>query len=354
MKNNSKFFKTKKFLPVDNFFMNVLYDKKFGYYTNNCTLGKKGDFITSPKISKLFSEIIAIWIISAWQILGKPKYLNVVELGPGDGSMIKDMLSVFKKFPEFNSSKKISLYEKSDLLKKIQKKNINSSKVYWLDNLKNLRNGPVVFFGNEFLDAIPIKQFKVIKGQLFEKYYSIKMNGKIEEVFKKASKKDAADIMSYKSLRKLKFVEYPKEGLKELKKIIKKITKLKGCLLMIDYGYLGSLNKDTYQSVWKHKKNPLLHNLGKADITSLVNFSLLNEYFIKNNLKVKKIVTQQRFLKNMGIIERANLISKKMKFSEQSNLYNRLRRLLSKNSMGEIFKVSLTYKSKSNNFYGFN
>ena len=159
--------------------------------------------------------------------------------------------------------------------------------------------------------------------------------------------------MSYKSLRNLKFVEYPKEGLKELKKIIKKLQ-TQGMFVNDRLWIFRVPNKDTYQSVWKHKKNPLLHNLGKADITSLVNFSLLNEYFIKNNLKVKKIVTQQRFLKNMGIIERANLISKKMKFSEQSNLYNRLRRLLSKNSMGEIFKVSLTYKSKSNNFYGFN
>ncbi len=334
--------------------MNVLYDNKFGYYNNYYPFGKKGDFITSPKISKLFSEMIAIWIISTWQILGKPKNLNLVELGPGDGSMIKDMLSVFKKFPEFNLSKKIFLYEKSNFLKKMQKKNISSNEVNWLNSLKNIRNGPVVFFGNEFFDAIPIKQFKIINGKLFEKYYTLKNDDKIEEVFKKATKKDTVDIMSYKSLRKLNFIEYPKEGFVELKKIIKKISKHTGCLLIIDYGYLRSLNKNTYQSVLKHRKNSLLNNLGKADITSLVNFELLNEFFIKNNLKVKKIVTQERFLKSMGIIERANLISKKMKFSEQSNLYYRLKRLLSKNSMGKLFKVSLAYKSKSNNFFGFN
>ena len=101
-----------------------------------------------------------------------------------------------------------------------------------------------------------------------------------------------------------------------------------------------------------HKKNSLLNNLGKADITSHVNFKLLNEFFIKNNLKVKKTISQQNFLKNMGIIERAEMISKKMKFTEQSNMYLRLKRLLNRDQMGELFKVVLAYKSKSDKFYG--
>jgi SAM-dependent MidA family methyltransferase len=103
-----------------------------------------------------------------------------------------------------------------------------------------------------------------------------------------------------------------------------------------------------------HKKNNLLDNLGRADVTSLVNFKLLNEFFKKNNLKVKKIIPQQKFLKNMGIIERAKIISKKMKFRDQSNMYLRLKRLLSPNLMGELFKVTLAYKSKSSKFFGFN
>ena len=75
MKSNLKFFKKEKFLPVDEFFQKVLYDKKIGYYNSKQPFGKKGDFITAPKISNLFSEIIAIWIVSAWQVFGKPKKL---------------------------------------------------------------------------------------------------------------------------------------------------------------------------------------------------------------------------------------------------------------------------------------
>ena len=354
MKSNSKFFKKKKSLPIDKFFQNVLYDRKNGYYATKQPFGEKGDFITAPKISNLFSEIIAIWIITAWQVFGKPKKFNVIELGPGDGSLTKVLLQVFKRFPEFNAAKKIYLYETSSFLKKIQKKYINSNEVKWINTFKNINGGPVIFFGNEFFDAIPIKQFKREKDTLFEKHYVLNKNNKITEIFKRASKQDLSNVNSYKSIRKLKFIEFPKYGFKELNKIIKKILRVKGCLLMVDYGYLNSGSKNTLQSVIKHKKNNLLNNLGEADITSHVNFELLSEFFIKNNLKVKKIVPQQKFLKNMGIIERAEIISKKMKFKDQSNMYLRLKRLLSPRLMGELFKVTLAYKSKSNKFFGFN
>ena len=97
----------------------------------------------------------------------------------------------------------------------------------------------------------------------------------------------------------------------------------------------------------------MLENLGKADITSLVNFNLLKEFLLNNNLKVKKIVTQKFFLERMGIMERADQISKKMSFSEKSNLYLRLRRLLDNKFMGDLFKVIFAYKFKKNKFLGF-
>ena len=93
-----------------------------------------------------------------------------------------------------------------------------------------------------------------------------------------------------------------------MKKIVKKILKLNGCILLIDYGYLNSRNLNTLQSVKKHKKNNLLSNLGKSDVTSHVNFSLLNEFFSKNKLKIKDIITKKYFLENMGILERAKII----------------------------------------------
>ncbi len=341
MEDNKIFFKKSKVLTVDNFFKNVLYDKKIGYYNSKIPFGKTGDFITSPKVSYLFSEIIAIWMISCWETFGKPKNFNIVELGPGDGSLTKILLKSFRQFPEFNSIKKIFLFEESDYLRKIQKKKIVDKDVKWINNFDKIKKGPVIFFGNEFFDAIPIKQFKRRNNYLFEKNYFLNKNFKIKEIIKKASKQNTKIIKSYKTLKKLKFIEFPQLGFKELKKITNKITQLHGCILMIDYGYYKPNNQNTLQSVMKHKKNDLLNNLGKADVTAHVNFSLLNEFFTRNGLKTKKTITQKNFLETMGILERANVLSKRMKFTQQSDLYLRIQRLLSPKYMGELFKVIL-------------
>ena len=353
MSTDQIFFKKSKILPTDKFFENVLYDKKFGYYNSQIPFGKNGDFITSPKILSIFSEIIAIWIISTWESFGKPKNFNIVELGPGDGTLANILIRSFKKFPEFDSIKNMFLLEKSIFLRKIQKKKISNKDVKWISNLDVIKKGPIIFFGNEYFDAIPIKQFKKVKNSFFEKNYTLDKNKKIREVFTKASPVSVRTIKSYKSLKDLKFIEFPQFGLRELKKISKKISKLTGSILMIDYGYLKPNNQNTLQSVMKHKRNSLLHNLGKADITAHVNFALLREFFEKNGLKVKDVITQKEFLEKMGIIQRAKIISKKMKFSEQSNLYVRLNRLLGSSYMGSLFKVIMAYESRNKNFAGF-
>ena len=237
-------------------------------------------------------------------------------------------------------------------MRKIQKKKIHGD-VKWINDFNKIKKGPIIFFGNEFFDSIPIKQFKIMKKSLFEKNYILDKNHKIKQVYKKASISNLKLIKSYKTLKKLKFIEFPKLGFQELEKIVKKISKLRGCILLIDYGYLKPNNQNTLQSVMKHKKNNLLNNLGSADVTSHVNFSLLSEFFLKNNLKIKKSISQKKFLENMGIIERAKILSKKMKFTEQSDLYLRLKRLLSPRYMGELFKVILAYKFDNNNFLGF-
>ena len=353
MRSNKIFFKKSKTLPVDKFFSNVLYDKKFGYYNLGVPFGEKGDFITAPKVSNLFSEIIAIWIVACWESFGKPKNFNIVELGPGDGSLAKILLRSFTKFPKFNSIKKLFLFEESEYLRKIQKKRILNKDVKWINNFDKIKKGPVIFFGNEFFDAIPIKQFKKINNTLFEKNYFLDEKFNIKEIFKKASTQNIRIIKSYKTLKKLKFIEFPKMGFKELKKITKKIVQLRGCILMIDYGYLIPNNQNTLQSVMDHKRNDLLNNLGKADITAHVNFSLLNEFFSKNGLNIKKVISQKKFLETMGILERAKIIARNLKFSQQSDLYLRIKRLLSPRYMGDLFKVILAYKFKNDNFVGF-
>ena len=114
--------KKKRKLSLDKFINYALYDKNDGYYIKKNPFGKKGDFITAPNITRLFSEMIAIWIISFWQSLGCPKKFNLIELGAGNGEMMKILIESFKNFPVFFKSCNIFIHEKSPLLKKIQKK----------------------------------------------------------------------------------------------------------------------------------------------------------------------------------------------------------------------------------------
>ncbi len=352
MRINQNFFNKSKELPLDKFLENALY-KKIGYYSTNIPFGIKGDFITAPGVSDLFSEIIGVWIISTWHILGKPKNFNIVELGPGDGGLTKILLRTFERFPRFKKSTNVFLYEKSTLLKNLQKKNVNKFQVKWIKDFKDIKGGPVIFFGNEFFDAMPIKQFSRKNNLFFEKYLSSNKKNEITELFKKANCKDVHELKKYQSLKNLKFIEFPKLGLSELDKITSKILQLGGGVLLIDYGYIIPKSKSTLQSIFKHKKNKLFDNLGKADITSLVNFKLLKEHLIMNRLKVKNIVSQKFFLEKMGIVNRADEISKKMNFKEQTNLYLRLKRLLDKKYMGNLFKVIFAYNYHKDNFLGF-
>ena len=358
MKLNLKKFKitSKNPLPVDDFIEKILYAPKVGYYSSKDPFGKNGDFITSPTISNLFSEIIAIWLISAWEKMGKPKIFNFIELGPGDGSLTKVIINTVKKFPELNKAINIYLYEKSVFLQKLQKQNINNEYVKWIKNFNSIKKGPVIFFGNEFFDAIPIKQFSNINNELLEKCYSVKNKINIIEKFIRSKKKDIAQIKAFETLDKLKFIEFPKKGFLELNPIMTKISKLSGGILLIDYGYLNINNSSTIQAVMHNKKistKGILSNLGKADITSLVNFNLLKEYFFKNNLKVKKVVTQKFFLERMGIIERAKILEKKMTNKQQKYMEDTLARLLEEKQMGNLFKVIFGYKNKNNDFFGF-
>jgi len=345
--------KNSKIVPIDKFIENALYNNQNGYYSNKNPFGKSGDFITSPGISSLFSEMIAIWTISFWESLDKPKKFNIVELGPGDGELCRVLLKTFKKFPDFYKSTDIFLYERSRFLKNIQKNKIKEENVSWLNNLDQIKNGPTLFFGNEFFDAIPIKQFEKKNNQVYEKYLQLNKNSSFKIILKKAPTKIIRELKKFKLLKRNGVIEYPKLGFKKLEMIVKKIKKFNGGLLLIDYGSLKKQNISTLQSIKLHKKNRIFDNVGSSDITSLVNFELLKDYLSKNKLTLNKIVSQSFFLKKIGILNRAEILSRKMTFKDKSDLYLRLQRLLGPKYMGDLFKVIFAYKSKKKFSLGF-
>ncbi len=349
----SKYFKNKKSIPIDQFFEDVLYNDKHGYYSKKFPFGEKGDFITAPSISPLFGEMLSIWIVAYWESLSKPKNFNIVELGPGSGVLSKILIQTFKAFPEFDKTYGIYLYEKSKYLQKVQKKNINSKKIKWINNFDKIEKGPLLFFGNEFFDAIPIKQLVRKKGNLYEYHVYLDKDKNVKKKLIKASYHDINALKKINIFNHLKFIEYPKLGLNLIDKMIYKVKEQGGGILLIDYGYVKQTGIDTLQSVKSHKKNNIFSNLGEADVTSLVNFEILKNFFIKKKIYVENIVSQSFFLKRTGILERAEILSSKMSFKEKADLFNRLERLLNYKYMGSLFKVIFAHKNKSKSVLGF-
>ena len=339
-----------KKISLDRFIYKSLYDKDNGYYIKKNPFGKKGDFITSPNISVLFSEMISIWLVSFWRSLKKPKKINIVELGAGNGEMMSQIIKTLENFKEISLSSNFLILEKSPLLIKIQRSKIDKKKAKWIRKFKEIPKAPTIFLANEFFDAFPIKQFLKKNNNWYEKYVAYKKN-KFEVCNKKVSTKIIEKYLG-KDLKKENFVEYSPSAMKFVNEIGNFISKYNGGLLMIDYGFTRGKMKNTLQSVERHKKISFLENPYSSDITHLINFKIYKKEFTNSNLK-SLITTQGHFLTKLGILKRAEIISKNLQFSKKADIFYRIKRLIDEKYMGSLFKVLFVSKSKNNFNLGF-
>ena len=336
-------------LPLDKFINFSLYNKESGYYMKKNPFGKEGDFITAPNISRLFSEMVAIWTVSFWQSLGSPKKFNLIELGAGNGEMMKIIVESFQNFPFLLKSCNFIIHEKSPSLVRIQKKKLNQYPITWVSRIEKLKEYPSLFLANEFFDSIPIKQFKKKENRWFEKYVKFKSKKSIFFFDKEVDIKKIEKNINFKISQNQNFIEFSKGGFDYLKKISRVIKKNTGGLLLIDYGYTDKKMRNTLQAIKNHKFANILNNIGNIDITHKINFSLFNK-FTKQTRGLKNILTTQRdFLLKIGIKERAEIISKDKNFLKKADMYYRLNRLIDEKQMGNLFKVMLI-KNKENKF----
>jgi cyclopropane-fatty-acyl-phospholipid synthase len=336
-------------LPLDKFIEFALYDKDTGYYMKKNPFGKEGDFITAPNITRLFSEIIAIWIVTFWKSIGSPKKFNLFELGAGNGEMMKVIVDTLKNFPECFESCKFYIHEKSKSLTKQQQSNLSSENIEWVDNIKEINSNPTIFLANEFFDALPIKQFFKKKENWFERYVNFK------EIKKAVFKEQIINIEEIE--KKLKFkiskdqdiIEYSPISFEYLQNICEIINKNNGGILIIDYGYLDSKMHETLQAVKNHKYSDILKDIGNSDITYNINFNLFKQFIHQFDDLNSIISNQKKFLTSMGILQRAEIISENIPFSKKTDLFYRVRRLIDEKQMGNLFKVMLI-KKKENKF----
>lgn len=342
-------------ISISTFMNAALYHKEYGYYMSKAPLGKNGDFITAPEISQLFGEIVAVWIMCMWNKLGKPEQFFLVELGPGRGTLIKDIIRVTKKYANFFSSMCIQLVEVSPILRGIQEQTLKGEKVNWHENIDNLAEKPTIFLANEFFDALPIDQFVYRDGRWYENRIAKQESGGLKIVEKMVSSQCQATWMtssvaenrskiqcSYSGGSSAKMiglfngavVEVCQFGIETLKKLEKQIYNNRGAALIVDYGYVYSTYKNTLQSIKQHKYSNFLENVGESDITALVNFQAL-----KDSLKYAEceILTQREFLYSFGIKERMQNLMKNANDVQKDKISSEFLRLTE--NMGTLFKT---------------
>jgi cyclopropane-fatty-acyl-phospholipid synthase len=331
----------KKIIPVDKFTDIVLYDKQLGYYENKKIFSRDGDFITSPFISSIFSEMISIWIVSYWIYLKKPKKINILELGPGNGLMINQIINSLKKIKTFDAKFNIYLHEKSESLIKVQKENLNNFKnIVWIKNINKIEQYPTIIIANEFFDAFPIKQFFKINSNWHEQCISFKDNIKKIIYFKnKINNNILKKYSKFFNVDKSKIIEYPVKIENYLNSISKIIKKNNGIFLTFDYGYSDIVGKNTLRAIKKHKIVDLLKEYTDCDITFDINFNILKNIFKKNNVRFIGAVSQNFFLQKLGIMERASQIVKKQNVIDSKNLILSINKLINPKEMGNTFKA---------------
>ena len=259
-------------LPLDQFINLALYDKDKGYYMKKNPFGEHGDFITAPNITRLFSEIIAIWTITFWKSIGSPKKFNLLELGAGNGEMMKVIDETLITFPECYNACSFVIHEKSDFLLNEQKKNLNSKKFSWLKNIEKINSNPTIFLANEFFDAIPIKQFFKKKDSWFERFVNLSDPNKAEFKEEKIDIETIEKHLNFEISKDQSIIEYSPDTFKYLRTICDLIQKNDGGMLVIDYGYADSKMHETLQAVNNHKYSNVLENIGDSDITYNINF----------------------------------------------------------------------------------
>ena len=348
-------------ISISDFILEANLNSKFGYYNNNLPFGERKDYVTSPEISQMFGELLALWSIDCWEKMGHPKKFSLVELGPGSGILMKDFLRVIKLNSKFvEKCNQIFLFEVSPFLKKIQKNNLKKidnkllKKIKWIKSLDEIPELPFILIANEFFDALPIKQIQLTKTGWRERM--VNYNKKKEFFFFSYSNNPTflENFLPRTNKRKKigSIYEIPFNMIIFLESLFNKLKKKGGACLIIDYAKNKHFG-NSLKSIKKQKIINPLNMIGKSDISTHVNFDLVKKISKKFNLISSGPTNQRNFLIKLGILLRVEILMRNANSKQKKMLKNGLNFLINKNKMGKIFNVISISNKKINDLIGF-
>ena len=317
------------------------------YYRASSPIGKNADFITAPEVSQLFGEIIGIWCAQIWNIHNKPSNINLIELGPGRGTLMKDLLRSTKNISNFHHNINIYLVEINESLQQEQKQNIQHQNVKWYKKFEEIEPKFSIIIANEFFDALPINQFVKKKGVWFENVVGLDKDKNYLYIHPQALKSEMEEylIKEYNYIQDDGLIEVSDESSILISFITKTIKEYGGTALIIDYGYIKNLCRNfisTLQSVKNHKFHPIFDDIGNADLSAHVNFCLLSDIAKLNGGIVYGPITQKDFLLNMYMsVRRDMLLAKARSELEIQTINSGYNRLIDSAQMGNLFKAMM-------------
>ncbi len=327
-------------ISIAEFMQLALMHPQYGYYQKQQPFGETGDFITAPEISQMFGEMVGVWVASIWQQLGCPKDFCLLELGPGRGVLMDDVLRATKHLDGFHKCVSVVMVEQSAALQQKQKERLNpwNINIHWLSTAEKLPRKPTIVIANEFFDALPIHQFIKTPQGIREKLVGLD-NHSLEFVLSSANASFSYLAHWQEQIEMNQVIETSPASIHVMEQLAEHISQMGGAGLFIDYGYEMPAFGDTLQAVKNHKYHEVLKDIGEADITAHVNFTALAEAAKFTGCKQQQVISQKDFLKNMGIEVRAKELLKKANAKQKLSIESSLHRLIGDAEMGKLFKV---------------
>ena len=317
-------------MRLDRFMGLCLGHPQYGYYVTRDPLGAEGDFITAPEVSQVFGELIGIWAAGAYVAMGEPAEVNLIELGPGRGTLLADMLrTIGKVSPGFAAAARLLLVETSPVLRARQRQVLGPGASWHMD-LADVPHAPTILIANEFFDAIPIRQIERQGGAWHERVVGLANGHLVRGLSGPLPGPDGrdGDVIEIAPAR---------EAI--ARHVGERLARQPGAALIIDYGHLRSAPGDTLQAMRGHSFAGVIERPGACDLTSHVDFEALGRALGKGGAAVQKAMTQRAFLLAMGLEARFDRLMRGADLTVTAMLKRQLARLADESQMGNLFKV---------------
>jgi NADH dehydrogenase [ubiquinone] 1 alpha subcomplex assembly factor 7 len=325
-------------ITVEQYMQLALTHPDLGYYMNRDPFGATGDFTTAPEVSQMFGELIGLWAAEVWSSMGSPDPVRLVELGPGRGTLMSDALRAARIVPAFRSALDVRLIETSPTLASMQHELLIDCgvAVSWAQSLKEVPDGPTIVIGNEFFDALPVRQFVRVSGQWRER--TVRLNGDRKLVFDVA---DKPEPYIRANAANGEVLEVNPSGHRLMFELGARLVKQGGAALLIDYGHAITSYGDTLQALRAHRYVDPLAAPGDCDLTAHVDFAAMARSASATGAAVYGPIDQGDFLRAIGIDLRTKALSERAAADRAEEFQRARARLVGKNQgeMGALFKA---------------